>query len=397
MESGRIKKLAFGGTLILGTILPACGVPDEVAGADIGATQRDTTSGTSGSGSGSGSGTSNPCWPNTDCTPQCNVDCGTPPATCAHGHKMSGWMQTYKTLTLLATKYAVNGSTCGPVTLGHHTGLAVQSSSRTTVWNLACDTGLTSTMSHETPSIVNIIFDHGRTYDSNANSPVESFTWDTGTGQPAEYEQALHLCTQYFTDYEGFCDSVCGNDAYTLPSGTQWTGPISGNRKFANRIKYGGGTGGSNAYWAGAFSSVWQAVFGSTNIDVPLYGHNSNNDANATFAMFGACRKFKSWLDGNCNALADPNLGCAPNWSQIKSQVNLQVRQVCMSSCGGFQYANGTYVLPAGVTAPDLDIAAPDSNINAAASSRTVCGAIQPWSGNYLEGPWPNGQFVQGM
>src|SRR5262249_12265421 len=157
-----------------------------------------------------------------------------------------------------------------------HTGLAVQSSSRTTTWNLSCATGLSTMTAQTTPSLANTIYDHGRTYDADLYGAVDSFTWDTGSGQPAEYEQALGLCTQFITSYDGLCDGMCGNDAYTLPTGAQGTGPISGNRKFTNRMKYGGGKNGSNAYWAGSFSSVWRWVFNASNIDVPLYGHNSN-------------------------------------------------------------------------------------------------------------------------
>jgi hypothetical protein len=397
MEQSKLQRHVFAGALVLGSILPACvAAPDDIADEDLGTVEQAET--TSGSGSGSGSGSANPCWPTPSCTPSCNRDCGTPPATCAIGNKNSGWAKTIKTVQLLATRYEVSVSQCGPFTLGYHTGLGVRNKEATTAWSLSCDGGLQTTSFTGGPYEGPLTYNHGRTYDPAVNTVVDTFTFDTGTGQPTAYEDAIWSCLGVVQD--GFCDSVCGNDAYTVPSAaisrtsnTTWLNSLT--TPFTGRMKYGN----NSTYWGYANATANFFKFWGNFIRVPYYGHNSNNDANAVKGMFGACRAFKSWLDGNCNVLADSNRSCGPNWSLIQSQINKQIRSVCKTHCGGLQLKNGAYYDVPNAAA-DSNVAARDSNMSSApVSSSTVCPNIQPWSGNFLEGPWPDGigQVVKGM
>src|SRR5262249_54242955 len=155
-------------------------------------------------------------------------------------------------------------------------------------------------------------------------------TYETGTGQPVSYSWAIQQCLGWVKD--SFCDTVCGNDAYTAPTAQAPDPGPSYTRMFSNRFRYD----------AAPDINLGQTPSAHTYypiLRVPLYGHNSNNDAQAVAAMFAGCKAVKSWLDGHCDVLKSQANGCGADWGAITTQINYQIRRACIQ-CNGVRMYN---------------------------------------------------------
>jgi hypothetical protein len=395
MNNDKLTARAFVGVVVIGAITSACSADVEGDVNNYGVIEEPVWgSSTSGSGSGSGSG-SNPCLGDEYCPTACNYHCDKVPVACSNAKKQSGWAKTTHTIELLATRYTVDG-TCW---MGKHTGIGASRQDTFYSESYSCATGTTTNTSTGAKSYQAVASNHGRTYDPNSNAVAGTLTYETGAGQPQAYEDAINACLTYVGD--SFCDTQCGNDAYTIPPAGQFGDPGSSYQQvFSNRFRY--AAAGTN--WAGTSSSCAAFLTGSyllgyftgDKIRIPLNGHNSNTDANAERAMFGQCADFKSWLDSHCDVLASSAHSCGPDWATIQAEITRRVRSTC-GVCGGFR--NYAYTTPS----VDSNRALPDSSLNAASSSKTcaknpeVCGFGQPYAGTYSEGTWPINWRVDGM
>jgi hypothetical protein len=408
MEITQLKRRllnVFAGLLVLEGIYACSSAPGELIGQESFAVEGE-------------SGQPNPCLG--DCSPAtCPtglMDCSpVPQVACAIGYKGTGVQipNVTHTYNLIATTYSVRSN---GVTVGHHTGLGLteQDSGYSGSYGI-CDwqTGQEDVISYSGPGgpvqPMGQVWNHGRTVDPNANSTVATVSFQTSTFSPPDLLLAVNNCMDIaMTD--GFCDTLCGNDAYTLPSAAIVStdpGPTA-PAPFANRMKYtaaGIGWGGSQASILGGILN-WPVPV----TRVPLYGHNSNNDANAEVQMFHSCGAFEAWLAGNCSMFNDPNLACGTDWAWIDAVLDARINMVCATSCGGLRMS--TY--PAS-TAGDQDIAASSASVTGAYSNAccpdgrdvsctpsspnanwSMCGG-QPCAGNFKEGTWGGCWQVNGM
>lgn len=393
----QLTRITFTGALVLASIQAAC-VETDLTPEEIGAVEQAVGSGSGTSGSGS---TCDPA-PTSPCVQSCGRSCAPIPAP-AQGRypapKTSGWATTTYTYRLRATKYSVTWAG------GWHTGVGFTASSKTDSERFWCEdtngdgVGDTTKSQRATSTPTQEVWDsknhnHGRTVlDDLAHSTVNTTVeFTTGGKQPAAYKEAMLMCIG-LAERDGFCDRLCGNDAYTVPNiakndndDPHPTDPMP----FTNRMNYGVSPTSDPARWSHLRDlTVWPIP----HYRVPRYGHNSNNDANAQNAMMAQCNGFRVWLDSAYDTLVSPNAQCGTDWGAIGTQLDSRIRAVCNAQCGGVRMFN----YPATPTG-DTCIAASDSSLSGFNGS-----SIQPQpdavkcmeAGNYLQGAWPH--WVCGM
>lgn len=372
----QLKQLTFAGALALSSIAACVDEPtDEVA------TDEQLALG-SGSGSGSGSACTNPVYGNPMYLNQ------PLPVACDTSCIGSGAGYTSETWRLVASRYTVS-NTCS---LGKHTGVGVTDSTRTTsLWTTSGPVLHTATTAWTPQSLVAAVFNHGRTVDPQAYATAGTITLDYGGPNSSAIRDAVNTCVGVaMTD--GFCDRMCGNDAYTIPPAAlvddeqlvdgQWL--LSAVQPFSNRKTYG------NAH---VVKGKWYADVGmvacmGTGIDpkqvFPHYGHNSNTDANAEQTMFNYCNTVKNTLQSSCD-VSDANVGLL---------IKRYVLTTCEDVCGGNRRAFWDANAHLGKDQLVLNKALPDSNLTAAPSTAGATGG-QPEAGSLFDGGW--GYPVNGM
>jgi hypothetical protein len=152
------------------------------------------------------------------------------------------------------------------------------------------------------------LFNHGRTISTAKpehtivirHKQRELTAGELSTGADLFMEQ----CMMGGAASDGFCDSMCGNDGYTLPPALldHDRGTLgSWNDAFTAKSAFPGDENRRKATW-------WFSD------DYPAYGHNSNNDAEAQYDMFGRC----DW-----------------DRAEIPDAYDLAVTRTCELQCGG--------------------------------------------------------------
>lgn len=375
----QLKQLSFAGVIALSSIQAAC-VEDADPG-DLGAAdQAETTSGSSGSG---GTCTNpvpgHPMYWNQSAGVACDTNC-----------IGSGYAVNSITWRLVASRYTVR-NTCS---LGKHTGVGLTESTRSTsYWTTSGPVLHSSTTPWTKPTLVPEVqvFNHGRTVDPSAYQTAGTVTLDYAGGKSAAIYEAVGACVGLaLTD--GFCDRMCGNDAYTIPPAALYDGEqaldsqwlLSAQQPFSNRATYGN----RHLVKGRWFTDAGLVVCDEEGVDphqvYPRYGHNSNTDANAQRTMFGYCNTIKSELQSTCN-VTDENIGIL---------LRKYVMTTCENVCGGNRRVFWTHDAHLAKDQLVGNKALPDSSLTAAPSSAGTSGP-QPQAGSLADGPW--GYVVKGM
>ncbi len=213
----------------------------------------------------------------------------------------------------------------------------------------------------------------GTLYNGMANANYVSVaTFHVSRGWASSQRlQAIDQClSTAMTD--GFCDRMCGNDAYTIPPASQAPRTLWSFKAFNQRRVY-------EPY----YPSYWSQVAINSGVVpwvAPTYGHNSNTDAVAEKTMFDKCRGFISQIQSNCNAPQN-----------VASTIRTYVVDTCTSVCK--MYRTGSSQWPS----TDSNQATYDSGLG------KYVGNIDdnwgpmgpPAAGSYDSGPW--GYAVPGM
>lgn len=370
----QLKQLTFAGALALSSIAACVEDPADELGAD-------EQLATSGSGT-SGATCTNPVYGNPMYLNQ------PVPVACETSCIGSGAGFSSVTWRLVASRYTV-ANTCS---MGKHTGVGTTESTRSTsLWTTSGPVLHTSTTAWTPQALIMQVFNHGRTVDPQAYATSATITLDYSGASSTAIRDAVGTCVGVaMTD--GFCDRMCGNDAYTIPPSALVDGEqqvdglwlLSAVQPFSNRRTY-GDTHLVKGKWYTDFGLVACTGAGIDPKQVfPHYGHNSNTDANAQQTMFNYCNTVKTSLQSSCD-VSDANVGML---------IKRYVLTTCEDVCGGNRRL--FWDASAHLAKDQLvgNKALRDSSLTAAASSAGASGP-QPTAGSLYDGSW--GYVVNGM
>jgi hypothetical protein len=228
------------------------------------------------------------------------------------------------------------------------------------------------------------IYNHGLTLNSGSYTVISSKELYLGnpSGNDTDLAQLEYMqrCVDYIPN--GYCDRNCGNDGYTLPAAfIDYAGESDPARPDFFTPKSAFSAAQHRAPTAGLLN-----LFGFDG-DVPRWGHNSNNDAEAAYQHFTRCNwgdafsvgeaRYKTIADAVCAEQCDGRAGFPGSGTQSN------IARSTMPSCMG------------PVTCAALGATADDDT----GSRATPDAARQnPCAGNHIEAQFGNGCIrVHGM